>query len=82
MVAHFAIISAEKESEAVGKHLSKAHGHAGFNDVILHILEFSQTPPDAIHCPHREKVERKWQFRLRSNFPFGVNKEDATTLAQ
>ena len=82
MVAHFANISAEKESEAVEKHFSKACGHAGLNDVILHILEFCQTPPDASHRPHREKAERKSQFRLRSNFPFGMNKEDATPLAQ
>ena len=75
-------ITAEKESEAVGKHFSKARGHDGLNDVILHILEFCQTPPDATHRPHREKAERKWQFRLRSNFPFGMNKEDATPLAQ
>ena len=60
----------------------KARGHAGLNDVILHILEFCQTPPDAAHRPHREKAERKWQFRLRSNFPYGMNKEDATPLAQ
>ena len=82
MVAHFANITAEKESEAVGKHFSQARGHDGLNDVILHILEFCQTPPDASHRPHREKAERKWQFRLRSNFPFGMNKEDPTPLAQ
>ena len=75
MVAHFANISTEKESEAVGKHFSKARGHDGLNDVILHILEFCQTPPDATHRPHREKAERKWQFRLRSNFPFGITKK-------
>ena len=33
-------------------------------------------------APHRQKAERKWQFRFRSNFPFGMNKEDATPLAQ
>ena len=82
MVAHFANISAEKESEAVGKHFSRARGHTGLDDVVLHILDFCQTPPDAIHCPHREKALRKWPFRLRSNFPFGMNKEDATPLAQ
>ena len=37
---------------------SKARGHAGLNDVILHILEFCQTPPDAAHRPHREKAEK------------------------
>ena len=63
MVAHFANISAEKGSEAVGKHFSKACGHADLDDVILHMFEFCQTPPDAIHRPHREKAERKWQFR-------------------
>ena len=57
MVAQFASITAEKDSEAVGKHFSTAPGHAGLSDVKLYILEFCQTPPDATHHPHGEVAE-------------------------
>ena len=46
-------------------------------DVRLYILEFCQTPPTDEFKQAREAVERKWQFRLLSNYPSGMNRDDA-----
>ena len=60
----------------VGQHFSANNGHAGIRDVTLYVLEFMQTKPDDGHRRHREEVERKWQFRLHSNYPLGMNRDD------
>ena len=73
---HFRAIKNGDMSSPVGHHFSKANGHAGIKDVKLFALEFMQTPPDDKHKPHREAVERKWQFRLHSNYPLGMNRDD------
>ena len=49
----------------------------GLEDVRLYILEFCQTPPTDEFKQAHEAVERKWQFRLLSNYPSGMNRDDA-----
>ena len=40
-------------------------------------LSYISTPKDLLHRTDREVCERRWQFRLRSNFPLGINRDDA-----
>ena len=35
-----------------------------------------QTPPEDSHRQHHEQAERKWQYRLHSNYPIGMNRDD------
>ena len=74
--AHFLAINKEDMSVPVGHHFSRANGHHGLQDVKLYVLEFLQTPPDDAHKCDREAVERKWQYRLHSNYPHGMNRDD------
>ena len=76
MVKHFNHINNEKMEFPVGHHFSRANGHKGLANVKIYILEFCQTPPDKAHKKQREVVERKWQYRLRSNYPLGMNRDD------
>ena len=69
-------VKARDVTKPVGKHFCLP-GHNDFSQLKVHILEFCQTPPDKAHKKHREQVERKWQERLRSSYPWGLNWEDA-----
>ena len=73
---HFLAINNQNLKVPVGHHFSKKNGYAGLRDVTLYALEFMQTKPDDAHKSNRESVERKWQFRLRSNYPLGMNRDD------
>ena len=45
--------------------------------MISNSLFFFSSPADEAHTKDREAVERKWQYRLRCNYPGGMNREDA-----
>ena len=77
MVNHFATIRGEQMKYPVGHHFSRRNHHLGLEDVRLYVLEFCQTPPTDEFKQAREVVERKWQFRLLSNYPSGMNRDDA-----
>ena len=77
MVNHFATIRGEQMKYPVGHHFSRRNHHLGLEDVRLYVLEFCQTPPTDEYKQAREAVERKWQFRLLSNYPSGMNRDDA-----
>ena len=74
---HFSTISCNELHKPVPAHYCKQNGHNGRDDFKVHILEFLQTPPDKKHKKHRERAERKWQDRLRTSYPWGLNREDA-----
>ena len=76
MVNHFATIHGEQGKYPVGQHFSKRNHHHGLDDVRFYVLEFCQTPPTDEFRQAREAIERKWQFRLHSNFPLGMNHDD------
>ena len=61
----------------VGNHFSRKNHHHGLQDVRLFVLEFCQTSPNDDSRGACEAIERKWQFRLHSNFPLGMNRDDA-----
>ena len=73
---HFQDISSKDKKKPVALHFNQSD-HRGTRDMKIHILEFLQTPPDDKHLKHREKEERKWQDRLRTSYPWGMNREDA-----
>ena len=77
MVNHFATIRGEQMKYPVGHHFSRRNHHLGLEDVRLYVLEFCQTLPTDEFKQAREAVERKWQFRLLSNYPSGMNRDDA-----
>ena len=76
LLGHRTDVKAKDVTKPVGKHFCLP-GHNDFSQLKVHILEFCQTPPDKAHKKHREQVERKWQERLRSSYPWGLNWEDA-----
>ena len=78
MVTHFASISGEQLKYPVGFHFSRKNKHNGLDNVKLFVLEFCQTPNRDEYKTVRETLERKWQFRLLSNYPRGMNLEDST----
>ena len=61
----------------VGNHFSCKNHRQGLEDVRLFVLEFFQTSPNDDFRGAREAIERKGQFRLHSNFPLGMNRDDA-----
>ena len=74
---HFSDIRCQKLDKPVGRHFSAKNRHNGGTDIKIHILEFLQTPPTDEFVKHREAAERKWQDRLRTSYPWGINWEDA-----
>ena len=76
MYNHFRDIRMSNRTRACGAHFSTPP-HLGLKDVKLFVLEFCSTPKDLLHRTDREACERRWQFRLRSNFPLGINRDDA-----
>ena len=61
----------------MGEHFSRENHHNGWDDFKFYVLEFCSSPADEAHNKNRETVERKWQYRLRCNYPGGMNREDA-----
>ena len=77
MYEHRTSILEENLDLSVGEHFSKKNKHEGWKDFKFFVLEFCSTPADDSHTRHREAIERKWQYRLRCNYPGGMNREDA-----
>ena len=77
MVSHFASIKSEQVKYPVGHHFARKNHHQGLADVRLFVLEFCRTPPTDEFRPACEAIERKWQYRLHSNYPLGMNRDDA-----
>ena len=73
MVGHFDSIRGEQMKYPVGNHFSCKNRHQGLEDVRLFVLEFCQTLPNDDSRGACEAIECKWQFRLPSNFPLGMN---------
>ena len=76
MTGHIHTIKSKQNHKPVPQHYNSA-GHCGFDDIRIFILKFCQTPPDDAHRRYREIAERKWQDRLHSSYPWGLNREDA-----
>ena len=74
-VHHFSDIKGNN-TKSLGVHFNSP-GHNGLDDVKIYILEFFQTPATIAFRKRREDAERKLQYRLRSNFPLGMNRDDA-----
>ena len=77
MYEHYTFIIKDNLELAVGEHFSSKNNHNGWEDFKFFILEFCSSPADEAHTKGREAVERKWQFRLRCNYPGGMKREDA-----
>ena len=77
MVSHFASIKSEQVKYLVGHHFARANHHKGLDDVRLFVLEFCRTPPTDGFRLAREAIKGKWQYRLHSNYPLGMNRDDA-----
>ena len=77
MYEHYKSIQQENQDLAVGEPFSNRNKHEGWKDFKFFILEFCSTAEDEAHTKDREAVERKWQFRLRCNYPGGMNRKDA-----
>ena len=73
---HLRTIEREVMTTPVGHHFSRFNGHHGLEDVKFLALEFMQTPPLDAFKKQREAAERKWQYRLHSNYPTGMNRDD------
>ena len=71
MYEHRTSILDENLELSVGEHFSKKNKHEGWKDFKFFVLEFCSTPADDSHTKHREAIERKWQYRLRCNYPGG-----------
>ena len=72
---HFRDIRNGDQSKTLGHHFSLPN-HKGVNDTEIFVLEFSNKAPSDQNKKFRETIEKKWQFRLHSNFPMGLNTED------
>ena len=74
---HFYSITHPESSEtSIGRHFSANH-HQGINDVLIHVLEFIQSPPESPASQRiRDETERKWIHRLASIAPLGLNSAD------
>ena len=77
MRGHQTDINSKTSTKSVSEHFSEDNGHQGWQDVKIFALEFSKTPKTLGCAALREAVERKWQFKLLSNYPLGLNREDA-----
>ena len=77
MYEHYTSIMSENMELSVGEHFSSDNHHKGWEDLKFYVLEFCSSPADEAHTKNRETVERKWQYRLRCNYPGGMNREDA-----
>ena len=75
MYEHFRDIRKGDQNKALGRHFSLPN-HNNVNDTEIFILEFSNRAPSDQNKKFRETIEKKWQFRLHSNFPMGLNTED------
>ena len=73
MVSDFASIESEQVKYPVGHHFAQVNHRKGLDDVQLFVLEFCRTPPTDEFRLAREAIERKWQYRLHSNYPLGMN---------
>ena len=73
---HFRNITKELMVFPVGHHFSKMIGHNSLQDMKLYVLEFCQIPPEDSYRQHREQAEKMWQYRLHSNYPIGMNRND------
>ena len=70
---HLTSIRKHKTHVVVGRHYNSS-GHSGTNNVIVFVLDFIKTHPDApLSKKRREACEQKLIFRLRSSIPLGLN---------
>ena len=76
MCEHFRDITTENSQKTLGYHFSKENHHQGLENVQMYILDFSDKPPTDKFKHFREKLEKRWQFRLHSHHPMGLNTED------
>ena len=76
MYEHYRDIKTSNPQKTLGCHFSTENSHQGTTDIELFILEFSSKSPTDKFRKHRETLERKWQFRLHTNFPLGLNTDD------
>ena len=70
---HLGYIRNHKLEQATGQHFNQPNHH-GINDVIFHIIDFASHHPDSQKAKeHRDILERKWIFRLKTLTPQGLN---------
>ena len=73
---HFRDIETANTNKSLGQHFSKANNHRGIIDVKSYVLDFSTMKPHNRFRSYRERLEKKWQYKLHSHFPRGLNTED------
>ena len=76
MRGHQTNINSRTSMKSVSEHFSENNGHQGWQDVKILALKFCKSRKTLGCAPLREAVERKWLFRLLSNYPLGLNWED------
>ena len=72
MRGHQTDINIKTSTKSVSEHFYKDNGHKGWQDVKIFALEFCKTPKTLGCAALQEAVERKWQFKLLSNYPLGL----------
>ena len=61
----------------IGAHYN-SDGHQGLKDVDVHIVEFINKNPHSDYAQKlRNKLERNWMLKLRTQVPHGLNLIDA-----
>ena len=71
---HFYNINSRNQKDVVGHHFNQP-GHNGISDIEIHIVDFIHAHPESTKAIRRT-IERNWQYRMHSNAPQGLNKQD------
>ena len=72
---HYDLISSLSQIHSVSRHFSLSD-HDGLNDIEIHIVDFIHARPRSPKGRAlRDKIERNWIHRLRTQTPMGLNIE-------
>ena len=74
---HFGSVQINDPKSDIAKHYN-SEGHAGTEDMKLHILDFISLSPDSKAGANiRDQIEFNWIHRLHTPQPMGLNIQDA-----
>ena len=72
---HYNLIASGSDTHSVSRHFSQP-GHQGLKDVEIHIVDFIYAKPRSTKASDlRNKIEKNWIHKLRTQAPIGVNIE-------
>ena len=75
--SHVGNITNAKMGTQMGAHFN-SNGHQGLKDVEVHIVEFIHRAPRTDYAQTlRNKIERNWMLKLKTQVPYGLNLIDA-----